>query len=202
MKKMSCLLLCVAFLAGCVDQKDANRPPEEVSLKVAQAHGQQNDIQGVATATRYKRVNGYPDTQASNLYKVDYGFEMALVQDFPQAVLTLAKGWVNEAGKEEQSLQAAVDAANDSLAVINWVNAQSAYEARREALLARCAECKNWMFQAPSQKTKEARVIAFALAWQKLEQMGFKDQMQKGNSVPWHLTVSMMKTEQGWMEAK
>lgn len=201
MKSFLCFFLSMVVLTGCVEQKDANRPSEEASLKAAQVRAHRNDIANVATATNFKRLNGYADSHANNLYKVDYSFEMALEADFPQAILALAKTTVVVRDPSDESLQSAIDITNETMTVTNWVTAQENFDARRDKLLARCPECKQWMFGEPNVRVKDARATAFVLAWQKLEQMGFKDDLGKGGTAPWTVTVPMMKTEQGWMDS-
>lgn len=201
MKKiLLCLLLipAVSFAGWLGDSK----PPDDLTLKAATELAQNSVVIGTETRA-FKRDNGWVDPNSANRYLVRYTYEIALKTDMPQAVLELAKELevtISEFNKnpvdESPYLQALI---NIHSASENWFRTQNNLMDRVNQLFSTCHQCLTyWNNDDGDEAITKAHRLAFTASWSHLEYMGFKDDMKKGDGVPWHTTITFMKTENGW----
>jgi len=201
------LLAPVVVLAatGCI--QDDKTPPEKLTLEVATQNAQSSVVPGVETRN-FKRENGWVDTKAANLYLVRYNYEMVLTRDLPEAALELAKIYEqNQKGNQKNSGFMGINEWGNlfqlKINANNWINGQDNFAQRRDRFLSQCAPCSQyWNSDEGGKDAAELRRYSYIQAWSHLEGMGFGDGQKKGDGVPWNISPSFMKTENGWMEAK
>ncbi|MBV2182373.1 MAG: hypothetical protein KUL86_14230 [Castellaniella sp.] len=180
-----------------------SKPPDALTLKAATESAQQDVVLGTETRA-FKRDNGWVDPNSANRYLVRYAYEIALTDDMPQVVLNLAKD--TEAQLQEIKKNPGfmgVDSLNATLSISNaasnWINGQEKPMDRVNTFLSNCAECiAYWNNDGGEEEATTRHRNVFMASWSTLESMGFKDNMKKGDGVPWHSTISFMKTENGW----
>jgi len=199
-KILLCLLLTpmASFGAWFGDSK----PPDDLALKAATELAQNRVVSGTE-ARAFKRDNGWVDPDSANRYLVRYTYEMALKADMPQAVLGLAKEFEVTLSEFDKNPNDASPYGQASINIVllstNWTNDQNNLMDRVNRLVSTCDQCiAYWNNEDGDEKTTDRHRIAFRASWAHLESMGFKDDMKKGDGAPWNLTVTFMKTENGW----
>lgn len=198
-------LCAVVFLGGCGEDV----PSDQLAAKTVRKYAEQVVYPGLEI-TNYVRDNGWVDEDAPNRYKVQYTFDLKLVQPFPVIVLDNAK--LLAATREQDApqkntglfdvaaIQKNLEALQQEVAVNQWIEGQGeSFMPRYKSLIKNCTPCIAFLFdQEVSPEARSARFNAFASSWGFFEDLGIEDEAQVGSSIPRSAWAAFMKTEKGW----
>lgn len=202
MKISSALILAFAavLLAGC----DEKTPSDKLTSATIRPIADGEAMDGLVVDD-FKKENGWQDTGAANTYDVRYSYNLTLTKPLPVVALGLANEILSGLGEAKKNpgpmdineIQAQVNLSQEAA---NWLRPQQDFAARRNAFLSSCEPCIAYWNQAGSEDDVTNRRFAYAAAWSRLENIGFKDSAKIGDKVPRLAWAAFMKTEQGWRD--
>jgi PBP1b-binding outer membrane lipoprotein LpoB len=198
---MSSLVLSAVLLGGCNEDIPSEKLSSEVVRKFAES-----GLAGVEISD-FQRDNGWVDTQTPNRYVVQYKYNYVVTRPLAEVVLALAKEIQAEVNVAKSNpgfmgLEAAQASLDVSLRANQWIVSQGdKFVSRRDSFLGSCSSCvEYWNSEEPSDDLKLRRE-SYVVAWAQLENLGFSDSTDIGDTVPRQAWAAFKKTEKGWVAA-